>query len=178
MRSPSFPRVTALLLGALSSFVACGKPAPSQPDASLGLEHHIGLATTHTATCSDACGEAANPPLGGPHCGTVSSCRVFTDPVPRCEWLHNLEHGHVVLAYSCDGGCPEVVSALEKVRSDANAAGNTRVLVTPDPLLPTRVAAMVWGWGWTGDAVNLDAIRAVMAEEDVDAPEAGISCPQ
>jgi hypothetical protein len=137
----------------------------------------VGLATTHLPSCSSPdCGEAANPPLGGPHCPTWSACRVFTAPVPRCNWLHNLEHGHVVLAYNCPSGCPEVVRALTSLWQAAHDAGNSRVLVTPDPLLPTTVAAIVWGWGWTGATVDLSAVQSVMSHQDADAPEPGQPC--
>lgn len=155
---------------------ACGpttRSSPSHPE----LVHHAGLATTHLASCDDpGCGEAANPPLGGPHCGTWSTCRVFDAAVPRCNWLHNLEHGHAVLAFNCPEGCPDLVKALTALWKEQQDLGNGRVLVTPDPKLPSKVAALVWGWGWTGATVDAAAVRAVLAHQDEDAPERGEAC--
>ena len=34
-----------------------------------------------------------------------------------------------------------------------------RALVTPDPLLKTKAAAMVWGYTWAGDAVDVSKLN-------------------
>ena len=142
-----------------------------------GLQHHLDVAHNHLASCDDpGCGEAANPPLGGPHCPIWSPCRVFDAGVSRCMWVHNLEHGHAVLAYNCPSGCPDVVSALTGVWQQAHDNGNTRVLMTPDPALPNRVAVIVLGWGWSGETVDTAAIQAVLSHQDADAPERGLGC--
>src|SRR5688572_30508297 len=70
----------------------------------------------HLSSCDDeCCGNGENPPTGGGHCATPLPCRVFSTAQQRCRWIHNLEHGHVVLAYRCPQGCPEVVAALEEI---------------------------------------------------------------
>lgn len=156
--------------------MACD-PKPSTAVGDAGLTHHFNLEAIHVASCdSSACGEKANPPLGGPHCSAWSACRVFDAPIARCVWLHNLEHGHAVLAYNCPNGCPQTVSALTTHWQRARDAGNARVLMTPDPNLPTQVAAIVWGWGWWGDTVDAEAIEAVLSHQDEDAPERGLPC--
>ena len=48
--------------------------------------------------------------------------------------------------------------------------------MTPDPLLKSKVAAMVWGYTWAGDSVDTAKIDAVRMMQDVDAPEAGLAC--
>lgn len=163
--------------------MGCGSPRPPVVDAGVTdfdagiLQHHTGLESVHLASCDSLlCGEAANPPLGGPHCPSWSTCRVFDAPIPRCMWLHNLEHGHAVLAYNCPSGCADLVAGLTAIWQAEHDSGNTRVLVTPDPKLPTQVAAMVWGWGWVGDTVDANAIHAVLSHQDQDAPERGLPC--
>lgn len=142
-----------------------------------GLMHRSNLAHNHVASCEDlSCGEDANPPLGGPHCATWLPCRVFDAGVNRCNWVHNLEHGHAVLAYNCPAGCPEIAAALTAIWRGARESGNARVLVTPDPKLATKVAAIVWGWGWVGESVDGDAIALVLSHQDEEAPESGLSC--
>ena len=162
-------RRTVLLL----AVAACG---PVTPPSTEGLTHHTGLANNHVPACLDAsqCGNGTHPPAGGPHCGSWLNCRVYATAQNRCEWIHNLEHGHMVLAYNCPSGCDDVVKAL----TDFHAALPTprRALVTPDPMLTSRVAAIVWGYTWTGDTVDVQKLEAVRAVQDMDAPEPGLGC--
>jgi hypothetical protein len=138
------------------------------------------LAGSHLASCDDpACGNGANPPLGGDHCPTTLACRVYDTAQPRCNWIHNLEHGHAVLAYNCPSGCPEIVQELNDIWSARQ--GDTqkrRIILTPDPDLPMKVAAIVWGFGWQGDTVNSGAIDTVLTHQDEEAPEKLLGCVQ
>lgn len=130
---------------------------------------------THTDTCEDTCGNGLNPPTGGPHCPTTAACRAqFQEPIHECQWVHNLEHGHVVLLYNCPEGCPEIVDELTEIWRDSGF--DKRMLVTPWPKLEKKVAAVVWGWSWSGDEIDRDAITCIISHQDEDAPEAGISC--
>ncbi|MBL8956026.1 MAG: DUF3105 domain-containing protein [Myxococcaceae bacterium] len=148
---------------------ACtGNTAPV-PD---GVTHVTGLANNHVTSCTDqaACG-GNEPPVGGPHCGSWLPCRVHTTAQSRCQYVHNLEHGHMVLAYNCPSGCDDVQAALAGYQQS-----HTRVLLTPDPRLSSKVAAMVWGYSWAGDTVDVAKLDAVRSMQDVDAPEAGLGC--
>ncbi len=148
---------------------ACAPAQPKHP----GVSHVVPTDARHTATCSDACGNEVNPPTGGPHCASTAPCREYDTPQPRCEWIHNLEHGHAVLAYNCPQGCPDEVEALRAIRAER---GPSRILLTPDPLLPHRVAAIVWAWSYSGDHVDADAIAEVLSHQDEEAPEPGLGC--
>jgi len=167
--------LAALLLagcGSRSSGTAIGDGGPGvlrTPGLSGGL---------HLAACDDpGCGGGANPPLGGSHCGATLPCRRYDTAQPRCAWIHNLEHGHGVLAYNCPTGCPELVAKLNGVW-DAQQPNPTRrrLLVTPDPKLPYRMAAIVWGFGWQGDDFDAAAVDEVLSHQDQDAPEANLGC--
>jgi hypothetical protein len=158
----------------LSLFAACsGKPVVTPP---AGVTHTPGLANNHVPGCiaPSACGSGDEPPPGGPHCPSWLPCRVFTTAQNRCEWLHNLEHGHLVLAYNCPQGCDDVVQALTGFH--ASLPSPKRALVTPDPLLKTRVAAIVWGYTWAGDSVDVEKLDAIRSLQDTDAPEPGLGC--
>ncbi|MBX5480470.1 MAG: DUF3105 domain-containing protein [Myxococcaceae bacterium] len=147
--------------------------------ASKSLTHVLPQDWHHTATCMDACGNGLNPPTGGPHCPQWLACRVYDEAQPLCNWVHNLEHGHVVLLYNCPGGCPEIVDGLKKIWEEAGANGAPRrILITPWSGLQKKVAAVVAGWSWSGDAFDEDAIRCVLSHQDVEAPEAGLECSQ
>lgn len=140
-----------------------------------------GVTGVHVSACDDAsCGNAAtNPPLGGNHCPSWLPCRKYDTVQPRCQWLHNLEHGHAVLAYNCPGGCPALVAKLGALWDALQANPvRRRILLTPDPKLPRKVAAVVWGFGWSGDDYDEAAILEVLSHQDVEAPEPGLGCSQ
>lgn len=165
-----------VLFACLALASACGSSTtPDQPKdcSAVALNHVAGGATTHVASCDDpsACGNGQNPPTGGPHCSTPLNCRSFSSEQKVCSWVHNLEHGHAVLLYNCPDGCPDIVDGLNQLRLD-----RTRVLITPDSSLPTKVGAVVWGYSWTGDAFDANAINCLLTHQDEEAPEAGLSC--
>jgi hypothetical protein len=157
--------------------VACGpvKPATTA-DGGAGLIHRTGLANNHVPSCIDPtqCGDGQEPPLGGPHCPSWLNCRVWDSAQNRCEYIHNLEHGHMVLVYNCPSGCPDIVDAMTTYWM--SKPDPRRILVTPDPMLKTKVAAMVWGWGWQGDTADTARFDDVFSHHDEDAPEAGLPC--
>ena len=133
----------------------------------------------HVTSCADdnACGIATNPPIGGNHCSVWLNCRKYDTAQPRCQWLHNLEHGHAVLAYNCPSGCPETVAKLSALwDSFQTNPSRRRMVLTPDPKLPRKVAAVVWGFGWMGDDYDEAAITEVLSHQDAEAPEAFLGC--
>jgi hypothetical protein len=159
--------------------MTCGPVKPvSTADGGLDLIHRTGLTNPHVPSCDDPtqCGDGLEPPLGGPHCPVWLNCRVWDTAQNRCEYIHNLEHGHMVMAYNCtdDAGCAEIVDALTAFWT--SQPDPKRILVTPDPLLKTKVAAMVWGWGWQGDSVVMDRLVDVQSHQDQESPEAGLGC--
>jgi hypothetical protein len=169
MKNLVFP----LMMAACLTGIACAqaRPEPDPATCDMLLKHADTGMGSHTEgeDCTNPqCGNGVNPPTGGLHCIRLASCRQFDEPLNRCNWIHNLEHGHAVFAYNCPSGCPDVVAAFKKI-ADAQPRGSNgvpRVLITPDPLLPTRVAAVVWGWSYTGEDVNEDAINCLLARQD------------
>lgn len=173
-------RLLAIALALAAGLLLAACPQPDSCEARYGIQHVGVTNATHVGTdCSvtPACGNGVNPPTGGPHCSFTVACRQYDAAQPRCSWIHNLEHGHAVLAYNCPEGCPEVVAALGQLWNESPiGSGAHRALVTPDPLLPRRVAAVVWGWSYVADEVNPDAIRCLLAHQDEEAPERGLPC--
>lgn len=125
----------------------------------------------------------SNPPSSGQHYPIWAAYQAYSTPVPRGYYVHDLEHGGVVLVYNCaigdagqevpldtsDGGdagagpCPSVAAELQAIidafPSDPKcdpAAGDPRVrfVLTPDPLLDVPVAAAAWGWTYKADCVD------------------------
>jgi hypothetical protein len=86
----------------------------------------------------------ANPPASGPHYPVWARYREHAQAVPRPYWVHNLEHGAIVLLFRPDAPASAIQTlrdAFQALPSDP-ACGHRRTLLTPDPLLPRPVAAV------------------------------------
>jgi hypothetical protein len=113
------------------------------------------------------------PPSSGPHAPnwvTVFRRVYTTDDLPPVEqWVHNLEHGWVVVWYAPDAPTDVLTQALE--------AANTRKLVAVPwtrGTLPTPYVLTAWGHEQRCTAVSGAAIAAFLDEhggENGDAPE-------
>lgn len=118
---------------------------------------------------------AHNPPASGNHWPCWAPYAVATTVLPPEAWVHNLEHGGVVLLYQCADAtsCPDAGAALAKVDADAPDAptGGHRVLVTADPTLPTPFAAVAWDWALAANAVNEPDLLCFIAAHEGMGPE-------
>lgn len=86
----------------------------------------------------------------------------------------------MVLLYACgDQGCPDELAQLEQLVSEqpqdprCSGAVRHRLLVVADPELPAgvRFAAVAWGAYYSGTCLDLEALRAFIAERYAHAPE-------
>jgi hypothetical protein len=121
-----------------------------------------------------------NPPSGGPHFPTWMRWNATYDPpADRGFWVHNTEHGGVVLLFNCPTACPDVVadlsSLIQTVAADPKCVAplRNRLLVTSDPLLPatTQVAASAWGALYTADCYDEPSLLTFIAAHYDHAPE-------
>jgi hypothetical protein len=104
----------------------------------------------------------SNPPSSGPHCDSWGAWRAYERPLPRCNWIHNLEHGGVVVTWNCARECPEVAGTLVGIaRAAADVCAPARVIVTPDLAAPTQVAAAAWGWTFRASCLD-EAARVAL----------------
>lgn len=82
-------------------------------------------------------GYNSNPPTSGPHYAAAADLGFYKTPLPDEQLVHNLEHGHIWIAYRPD--LPEAV--INQVR------GLTRglVIATPRSANETDIALAAWG---------------------------------
>ncbi|MFO0662739.1 MAG: DUF3105 domain-containing protein [Polyangiaceae bacterium] len=121
----------------------------------------------------------SNPPSSGPHYSRWAAFREYETPVDRRYYVHDLEHGAVVLAYKCATAaeCPEIVAELRKVvaniKTDPLCTDGVRVryVMTPDPLLNTKVAIAAWGFTYNADCVDVPTLSAFANQNYGRAPE-------
>lgn len=104
---------------------------------------------------------ASQPPCSGNHYPVPASWGIHADPVPREEYVHNEEHGGVVLLYNCPSGCPDVVSAFTQLYQERqpDAFGEVKLVVTPDPLYDGGFAAAAWDHVYRPTTLSVDAFR-------------------
>jgi hypothetical protein len=105
-----------------------------------------------------------NPPSGGSHYPKWAKWNATYDPpMAPAYWVHNLEHGGVVLLYNCPSGCPGVVTGLQAIAAalpadpSCTAPVRTRTLISAAPTLPAGVQVAAAAWGATYTATCLDA---------------------
>jgi len=72
----------------------------------------------------------SNPPTSGPHKEIFSDQFVSPNPLPVYVQVHLLEHGNVLLQYSCT--CPDVAASLSSI-----AFGFDAPLIAPNELQPS-----------------------------------------
>lgn len=88
------------------------------------------------------------PPTSGPHWPRPARWGVYDEAVPEEVWVHNLEHGGIVLLYHCPTPCPDLVRQLRLVYATfpSSKHGHVKLLITPYPKLRTRLAILAWTW--------------------------------
>jgi hypothetical protein len=105
---------------------------------------------------------ASNPPNSGPHYPIWAAWDRQYDSLQRGYYIHNAEHGGIVLLYNCDPDCPEVVASLVDVArnmapdSTCIAPITKRVLIVKDPEMPAgvQVAAVAWNYTYTASCFD------------------------
>jgi hypothetical protein len=143
-------------------------PLPGQSACEVTITTKIHVASAkHVPVCTHV-DYATNPPSGGDHWGVWAAFATYDVPVPREMYVHDMEHGGLVLLHDCQGACPEVLAALAQAH-DAVAGDPLclqipggpaeRVVTTPDPLLDTPIAAAAWGATYTATCIDVPSLR-------------------
>ena len=114
-----------------------------------------------------------NPPASGDHYPVPAAWGVAQAPIPREQWVHNLEHGGIVLLYNCPSSCQSDVDHFTRIRSarPADIFHEVRILITSDTPMPHKFAAIAWGWRWQGDAIDEKTINCFIDARYDKAPE-------
>ena len=145
-------------------------PLPGQTECTVTITTNIPVTkAVHVPVCTPV-SYATNPPSGGDHWGVWAAFTTYATPVPREMYVHDMEHGALVLLHDCDGACPEELTAAlaaahDQVMGDPlclqiPGGPSERVLTTPDPLLDTPIAIAAWGATYTATCIDEASLKA------------------
>lgn len=85
----------------------------------------------------------STPPTSGWHYDKPAPWGISAEPIGDETQIHNLEHGGVMVQYSCSDGCPQLVEQLKGVVGRYKS----KVILAPYAKpLPTRIALTAWNW--------------------------------
>ena len=95
-----------------------------------------------------------NPPTSGCHYNlgygnAPVQTGVYNQAIASEYWVHNLEHGYVVILYNCPSGCSTEFNALHNWYKGLPPAPNfayPKVVVLPYPSMNVPFAAVSWDW--------------------------------
>jgi hypothetical protein len=127
------------------------------------VEHeHTSEAASHIDEALPASEYNSSPPSSGPHCNTWGEYASYgaSRPLPACNFIHNLEHGAIVLLYNCPDGCTEITDVLGGILADPPTDPDCiapRLVLTPYQEMDAKVAAVAWGFTWTSDCMDAAA---------------------
>lgn len=95
-----------------------------------------------------------SPPTSGWHYDRWASWGIKTEPLPEELFIHNMEHGGVILHYNCPDGCPDEVAQMEEIvrRTD-------ETILMPNPGMESRFALTAWNWILTMDEYDDNQAR-------------------
>jgi hypothetical protein len=174
-----FPAVVPLCL-LVPPLAACDDDEPAVANVSVQFEAGAPMGTcaaveqqhaiegqSHVQECSPIA-YGTKPPSSGNHYDAWAAFKVYSNPIPPGYWVHDLEHGAVVLTYNCPDGCDADVAAavtmLNALAPDplclSTATVPRRTIMTPDPNLDVRFAASAWGFTLRANCFDTDVFRS------------------
>ena len=101
------------------------------------------------------------PPASGPHYDAPANWGTYDQPLPDGRWVHNLEHGGIVILYKCPTACPNLVKQLKDFYSSApqsKAWKEVKLVVTPYDHMDHQLAIVAWDWIDEMDAFDRDRL--------------------
>jgi len=118
----------------------------------------------HVSVCS-VITYPMNPPVYGDHYPVWAAYKSYSFPVPLGFLVHDLEHGAVELLYNCPQGCADEVALaqtfLDSLPQDPRCTPEVKhqTILSPDPTLPSRWAAVAWGHSLTSNCFDSAAFQ-------------------
>lgn len=169
----------SLVVGTLG-LVGCGGASDLPDDGgacNVVVASHAIEGQQHVPDCSPLTFES-NPPSSGNHYQQWGAFGVYENPLPRGNWVHNLEHGSVVFTYNCPDGCDDEIESAKAMLSELapDECGERRVLLVPDPKLDVTWGASAWGYNLRSDCLDEGRMKSFFKSRIDKGPE-GVCAP-
>jgi hypothetical protein len=169
--------IIALIGVALVALIGYAIWAAYQPEPVLGEEVPIAGAD-HIPEGEKASDYITDPPTSGQHYANEAEAG-FYDVAPADEQLvHNLEHGYIVVYYSCEGLEDAICDGLkDDLRSAIGAAGvsdytrTSKIIVAPRPNMEDLITYTSWGRLYRADQFDGDEFVLFVDQNRDNAPE-------
>jgi hypothetical protein len=92
------------------------------------------------------------------------------------RWVHNLEHGYIVVLYNCPSGCASEFGQLRtwlKGLSNDSTAGvqYPKVLILPETTMKAHFAVVCWDWYDPMDQLSISEVQKFFDNHVDNAPE-------
>lgn len=110
----------------------------------------------------------ARPPASGTHYPSLVPTGVYAQGVAPGYWVHNLEHGYVVLAYR-PPAAPERIDEFEAMVRDfpRSKYRMVKLVVVPYGEMPHPFAVLAWDWRlWMGELDRQKVLEFYRAHVD------------
>ena len=114
-----------------------------------------------------------NPPTSGCHYNlgypdAPIQTGAYDKTVAPEDWVHNLEHGYIVVLYNCPSGCPTEFQQLRtwyhSLPADpTGAVPYAKVLILPWPTMDVPFAAVSWDWYDPVPVFSIDEVQRFYA---------------
>jgi hypothetical protein len=106
------------------------------------------------------------PPTSGWHYDRWASWGIKSEPLAEELFIHNMEHGGVILHYNCPDGCQNEVESMSEIvrRTD-------ETILMPNPNMDSRFAVTAWNWLMTMEVYD-DSMAREFVRSHLNSPNA------
>ena len=120
-----------------------------------------------------------NPPTSGCHYNlgytrAPTQAGAYDRVIPKEYWVHNLEHGYIVVLYDCPSGCTQQFQQLRSwyhgLQPDSGVA-YAKVLIIPYAGMQVPFAAVSWDWYDPIPTFSIDEVQKFYANHRGHGPE-------
>lgn len=139
---------TVVVVGLGVWFVSSGKLEQKQDESKplavsapvLGTQEFEIVGRQHITQGTSGSGYNSNPPSSGPHWPSPSDNGYFENEFPDEQLLHNLEHGHIWIAFNADIG-DDVKTKIKEITKKED----WKVVAAPRSKNDSKIALVAWG---------------------------------
>jgi len=129
------------LLGSSSLIQPQDKSKPQEVSSSVeGVQEFDIVGENHIPQGTSGSGYNSNPPSSGPHWASPAEKGIYEQPIPDETALHNLEHGHIWIAYD-----PSIGDEVKSKLSEIVESDGWKIIMSPREGNDAKIALVGWG---------------------------------